>query len=101
MGSKRGGADVVGCVASLVDALACLAFLVLPPTPATGGRLCVLLLLDPVTCVICYWVNYKPLPILKQKLSVLGFYLVISVPFFLTCQNGLAESAALNGSTRN
>jgi hypothetical protein len=55
MGSKRSRADVVGCVPSLVDALACLTFLVLPPTPATGGRLWILLLLDPVTCVICYW----------------------------------------------
>jgi hypothetical protein len=44
MGSKRSRADVVGCVPSLVDALACLTFLVLPPTPATGGPA-----LDPAT----------------------------------------------------
>ena len=101
MGSKRSRADVVACVASLVDALACLTFLVLPPTPASAGRLCVLLLLDPVTCVIGYWALYQRLLILRPKLSELGFYLLISGTLFLTCQNVLAESAALNGSTRD
>jgi hypothetical protein len=67
MGSKRSRADVAGCVPSLVDALVCLTFLVLPPTPATGGRLWILLLLDPVTCVICYWVMYQRLLILRPK----------------------------------
>ena len=101
MESKRSRADVVACVASLIDALACLTFLVLPPTPATGGRLCVLLILDPITCVIGYWVMYQRLLILRPKLSELGFYLVISGTLFLICQNVLAESAALSGSTRD
>ena len=44
---------------------------------------------------------YQRLLILRPKLSELGFYLVISGTLFLTCQNVLEESAALNGSTRD
>jgi hypothetical protein len=99
--SERSWADVIGSVASLVDALACLTFLVLPATPASGARLCVLLLLDPITCVIGYWVMYRRLMIERPKLSELGFYLVISGTLFLVCQNVLEESAALNSSPRD
>ena len=99
--SGRTTADVIGCVASLVDALACLIFLVLPATPATGGRLAVLLLLDPITCVIGYWVMYQRLLTMRPKWSEFGFYLLISGTLFLTCQNVLAESASLNFSTRD
>ena len=81
--SGRSWADVIGSVASLVDALACLIFLVLPATPASGARLCVLLLLDPITCVIGYWAMYRRLMIERPKLSELGFYLAISGILFL------------------
>jgi hypothetical protein len=37
----------------------------------------------------------------RPKLSELGFYLVISGTLFLVCQNVLAESAALNSSSRD
>ena len=99
--SGRSWADVIGSVASLVDALACLIFLVLPATPASGARLCVLLLLDPITCVIGYWAMYRRLMIERPKLSELGFYLVICGTLFLVCQNVLEESAALNSSSRD
>jgi hypothetical protein len=99
--SERDWADVIGSVASLVDALACLTFLVLPATPASGARLCVLLLLNPITCVIGYWAMYRRLMIQRPKLSELGFYLLISGTLFLVCQNVLEESAALNSSPRN
>ena len=99
--SQRSWADVIGSVASLVDALACLTFLVLPATPASAARLCVLLLLDPITCVIGYWAMYRRLMIERPKLSELGFYLVISGTLFLVCQNVLEESAALNSSPRD
>ena len=99
--SERSWADVIGSVASLVDALACLTFLVLPTTPASGARLCVLLLLDPITCVIGYWAMYRRLMIERPKLSELAFYLVISGTLFLVSQNVLEESAALNSSPRD
>lgn len=99
--SQRSWADVIGSVASLVDALACLTFLVLPATPASGARLCVLLLLDPITCVIGYWAMYRRLMIERPKLSELGFYLVICGTLFLVCQNVLEESAALSSSPRD
>ena len=99
--SQRSWADAIGSVASLVDALACLTFLVLPGTPASGARLCVLLLLDPITCVIGYWAMYRRLMIQRPKLSELGFYLVICGTLFLVCQNVLEESAALSSSPRD
>jgi len=99
--SERNWADVIGSVASLVDALACLTFLVLPATPASGARLCVILLLNPTTCVIGYWAMYRRLMIKRPKSSELGFYLLICGTLFLVCQNVLEESAALNSSPRN
>jgi len=99
--SERSWADVIGSVASLVDALGCLTFLVLPATPASGARLPVLLLLDPITCAIGYWAMYRRLMVERPKSSELGFYLVISGTLFLVCQNVLAESAALNSSPRD
>ena len=99
--SERSWADVIGSVASLVDALGCLTFLVLPGTPASGARLSVLLLLDPITCAIGYWAMYRRLMIERPKLSEFGFYLVISGTLFLVCQNVLEESAALNSSPRD
>ena len=99
--SERAWADIIGCVASLVDALACLIFLVLPAAPASGARLSVLLLLDPITCVIGYWVIYRRLVILRPRLSELSLYLLISGTLFLICQNVLAESASLNFTARD
>jgi hypothetical protein len=99
--SGRTRADLVGCVASLVDALACLTFLVLPTTAEGTGRLCTVLLVDPITCIIVYCVMYQRLVATRPKFAELGFYLVISGTLFLTCQNVLEVSARLNFFTLN
>jgi hypothetical protein len=94
--SERIQADLVGCVASIVDALACLTFLFLPTTPATVARLCIMLLVDPVTCIIGYWLMYRRLQDIRPKLAELGFYLLVSGTLFVVGQNVVEESANLN-----
>jgi hypothetical protein len=94
--SERTQADLIGCVASIVDALACLTFLLLPATPVTRARLSILLLVDPITCIIGYCVMYRRLCDIRPKLAELGFYLLIAGTIFLIGQNVVAESANLN-----
>jgi hypothetical protein len=99
--SGRTLADLIGCVASLVDALAGLTFLVLPTTAEGAGRLCTVLLVDPITCIIVYCMMYRRLVATRPKFAELGFYLVISGTLFLTGQNVLEVSARLNFLTLN
>ena len=99
--SGRTRADLIGCVASLVDALAGLTFLVLPTTAEGAGRLCTVLLVDPITCIIVYCMMYRRLVAARPKFAELGFYLVISGTLFLTGQNVLEMSARLNFFTLN
>ena len=87
-GSTR--ADLVACVASLVDALACLIFLFLPANPANAGRLYVALL-DPITCIIGYWVMYRRLRVARPILADFGISILVLGTFFLTCQNAVEE----------
>jgi hypothetical protein len=94
--SERTQADLIGCASSFVDALACLTFLFLPVTPATLVGLCILLVVDPTTCIIGYWAMYRRLRDIRPKLAELGFYLLISGTVFLVCQNVVGESANLN-----
>jgi hypothetical protein len=89
-------AELIGCVVSIVDALACLIFLFLPATPATVARLCIVLLVDPVPCIIGYCLMYRRLHAIRPKLAELGFYLLISGTISLICQNVVGESANLN-----
>jgi hypothetical protein len=96
--SERTQADLIGCIASLVDALACLTFLFLPATPATTARLCVVLV-DPVTCIIVYWSLYRRLDDTRPIWAELGFYPLILGTLFLTSLNVLGESAGLNPQT--
>jgi len=98
--SGRTWADLVGCVASLVDASACLTLLFLPSTPANADRLCITLV-DPITCIIVYWALYQRLNDARPIWAELGFYLLISGTLFLTCRNVLQESASLNLPTLN
>jgi hypothetical protein len=88
-------ADLVACVASLVDAFACLIFLFLPTIPAIIGR-CYIMLLDPIACMIVYWALYQRLRDTTPTRAELGFYLLILGTLFLGCQNVLGESASLN-----
>jgi hypothetical protein len=100
IGSERTWADLVGCVASFVDAFACMTLLFLPSTPATVDRLCIILI-DPLTCVLVYWSLYRRLTDTKPIWAEVGFYLLISGTLFLTCRNVLEESADLNLRTLN
>jgi hypothetical protein len=72
----------------------------LPGTPATVGRLCIILV-DPVTCIIVYSALYRRLDDSRPIWAELGFYLLISGTLFLACRNVLAESASLNLWTLN
>jgi hypothetical protein len=99
--SGRTRADLTGCVACLVDAFACIIFLVLPATPANVGLLCIVLLVDQITCIVGYCVMYRRLLVAKPKLAELGFYLLISGTLFLAGHNVLEASARLNFFTLN
>ena len=92
-------ADLVGCVASLVDAFVCLAMLLLPSAP-TVDRLCIMVV-DAIACIIIYSALYRRLNGTRPIWAEVGFYLLISGTLFLACRNVLEESASLNLLTRN
>jgi hypothetical protein len=94
--SERTQADLIGCVASFVDALACLTFLFLSARPANVIGICILLVVDPTTCIIGYWAMYQRLRDIRPKLVELGFYLLILGTISLIGQNVVGESATLN-----
>ena len=86
---RRTRADVIACVASLVDALACLTFLFLQLDPTNVGRLYITSLIDPITCVIGYWVMFGRLRGPRPILADFGISILILGTFFLTCQNAV------------
>jgi hypothetical protein len=91
-------ADLVACVASLVDAFACFIFLFLPTISAITGRYYIMLL-DPITCIIVYWALYQRLQDTRPTRAELGFYPLILGTLLLTGQNVLEESASLSPVT--
>jgi hypothetical protein len=93
--SIRTRADVIACVASLIDALACLTFLFLQLDPTNMGRLYIASLIDPITCVIGYWVMFRRLRPTKPILADFGISILILGTFFLTCQNAVEELGVL------
>ena len=95
LSSKRTRADVIACIASLVDALACLTFLFLQLDPTNLGRLYIASLIDPITCVIGYWVMFRRLRPTKPILADFGISILILGTFFLTCQNAVEELGVL------
>ena len=96
IGAERTQADLVGSVASFLNALACLTFLFLPVTPATLAGLCILLVVDPTTCIVGYWAMYRRLCDIRPKLAEFGLYLSILGTISLIGQNVVGESANLN-----
>lgn len=94
--SERTWTDLVASIASLVDAIACLIFQVVLTTPGTGARLFIMLLVDPIACILGYWVMYQRLRYTRPKLSELGFYLLILGTLFVICLSVVKESASLN-----
>jgi hypothetical protein len=93
--SGRTRADLIACIASLVDAFACLTFLFLQANPAQVGRIYIAAL-DPITCIIGYWVIYRRLHGIRPILADIGIYILILGTFFLTCQNAVEELRNLN-----
>jgi hypothetical protein len=70
--SERTWVDLVGCIASIVDAFACLAFLFLPTTPATRVRLYIILFIDPLARILGYSAMYQRLLDAKPIWAELG-----------------------------
>ena len=89
--SRRTRADVIACIASLIDALACLTFLFLQLDPTNVSRLYIASLIDPITCVIGYWVIFGRLRGARPILADFGISILILGTFFLTCQNAVEE----------
>src|SRR5215469_13778292 len=91
LSSGRTRADLIACVASLIDALACLTFLFLEANPTNVGRLYIASLVDPITCIIGYWVIFRRLRGARPILADFGISILILGTFFLTCQNAVEE----------
>jgi hypothetical protein len=94
--SGRTRVDLIACIASLVDACACLTFLFLQVNPANVGRLYIASLIDPITCIIGYWVIYRRLRPAKPILADFGISILVLGTFFLTCQNAVEELSNLH-----
>ena len=91
LSSGRTRADLIACIASLVDAFACLIFLFLRVNPANVGRLYIASFVDPITCIIGYWVIYRRLRGTRPLLADFGISILVLGTFFLTCQNAVEE----------
>jgi uncharacterized membrane protein len=89
--SGRTRADVIACIASLIDALACLTFLSMQLDPTNVSRLYIASFIDPITCVIGYWVIFRRLRGTRPILADFGISILILGTFFLTCQNAVEE----------
>ncbi len=84
LSSGRTRADLIACIASLIDAFACLTFLFLQVNPANVGRLYIASLIDPITCIIGYWVIYRRLRGTKPILADFGISILVLGTFFST-----------------
>ena len=92
---RRTRADVIACIASLIDALACLTFLFMQLDPTNVSRLYIASFIDPITCVIGYWVIFGRLRGTRPILADFGISILILGTFFLTCQNAVEELSNL------
>jgi uncharacterized membrane protein len=94
--TKRTTVDVIACVACVVDALACLIFL-LWQTNLTGvGRSYIECVVDPITCLIGYWGFYRRLRYNEAILADIGFTFLVLGTVFMTCQNAVEDLSNLN-----
>ena len=91
LSSGRTRAGLIACVASLIDVLACLTFLFLQANPTNVGRLYIAALIDPITCIIGYWVIFGRLRSSRPILADFGISILVLGTFFLTCQNAVEE----------
>ena len=88
--------DVVACIASFVDALACLIFLLWQTKLTNVGRSYIECIVDPVTCLIGYWGFYRRLHDTDTILADIGLGFLVLGTLFLTCQNAVEDLASLN-----
>jgi uncharacterized membrane protein len=96
LSSGRTRADIIACIASLVDAFACLTFLFLQVSSTNAGRLYIASLVDPITCMIGYWVFFRRLRKARPILADLGFCILVLGTLFLTCANAVEELGNLH-----
>ena len=94
--SERTKVDVVASIASFVDALACLIFLLWQTKLTNVGRSYIECIVDPVTCLIGYWGFYRRLHDTEAMLADLGLTFVVLGTLALTCQNAVEDLANLN-----
>ena len=59
------------------------------------GRLYIASLIDPITCVIGYWVIFRRLRPTRPILADFGISILVLGTFFLTCQNAVEELGIL------
>ena len=93
---ERTWAELSASVASLIDAIACLIFQVVLTSSGPAARLFIMLLIDPIACILGYWVMYQRLRYTRPKLAELGFYFLVLGTLFVMCQCVVEESASLN-----
>ncbi|MBV9874483.1 MAG: hypothetical protein JO025_07120 [Verrucomicrobia bacterium] len=93
---ERTWAELSASVASLIDAIAFLIFQLVLRSPGSGARLFIMLLIDPIACILGYWVMYQRLRHTRPKLAEFGFYLLILGTLFVICESVVEESANLN-----
>ena len=94
--SERTKVDVVACIASFVDALACLILLLWQTKLTNVGRSYIECIVDPVTCLIGYWGFYRRLHDTEAILADIGLTFVVLGTLALTCQNAVEDLANLN-----
>jgi hypothetical protein len=94
--SERTKVDVVACIASFVDALACLIFLLWQTKLTNVGRSYIECIIDPVTCLIGYWGFYRRLHDTEAILAEIGLTFLVLGTLALACQNAVEDLANLN-----
>jgi hypothetical protein len=97
MESERTKVDVVACIASFVDVLACLIFLLWQTKLTNVGRSYIECIVDPVTCLIGYWGFYRRLHDTEAILADIGLTFLVLGTLSLTCQNAVEDLAYLQG----
>jgi hypothetical protein len=95
LSSGRTRADFIACVASLLDAFACLTFPFVEANPTSVARIYIAAF-DPIACIIGYWVIFRRLRNTRPILAEIGFSILVLGTFFVTCQNAVEELRNFN-----
>jgi hypothetical protein len=93
---ERTRSDLIGCIASIVAALAFLTLLLLPTSPGTGSRIYIILFVDPIARMIGYWAIYQRLADARPRWAELGFYPLILGTVLLIGRDALEASERIN-----